>query len=152
MRYLLFLLCILCAPAHAQVFKCTMNGQTVFMDRPCHADAQPEAVRPAAGHYDPQAGAEARERAERDRAALAQREAERAQQAAEQARQQKLTELQPKPLSRCDQLLKDHADAIEWAGKFHHPDNIAREQAKAKHAAERSFFECSPDKRVSRIQ
>jgi uncharacterized small protein (DUF1192 family) len=35
--------------AHAQVYKCRINGQMVFSDQPCAADAKPIDVRPASG-------------------------------------------------------------------------------------------------------
>lgn len=47
----------LTAPAYAQVYKCKINGSTVFSDKPCEEDAKPITVRPAAGHYTPAAEA-----------------------------------------------------------------------------------------------
>lgn len=41
--------------AHAQIYKCRIDGQTVFADHPCAADAQPLDVRPAAGPGTPPA-------------------------------------------------------------------------------------------------
>lgn len=34
---------------HAQVYKCRIDGKTVFSDQPCAADAKPIDVRPASG-------------------------------------------------------------------------------------------------------
>ncbi len=35
--------------AHAQVYKCRVDGKTVFSDQPCAVDAKPIDVRPASG-------------------------------------------------------------------------------------------------------
>lgn len=45
-----------CAPVSAQVYKCTVGGQTTFTDKPCHTDAVPIVVRPAAGYASESAG------------------------------------------------------------------------------------------------
>lgn len=55
----------------------------------------------------------------------------------------------PSAPDKCDQLREKHADAKYWSNEFRHPDNIRREQEKAKKAASDSFFECGPGKRVS---
>lgn len=39
--------------AHAQVYKCNVDGKTVFADQPCATDAKPIDVRPASGHSAP---------------------------------------------------------------------------------------------------
>ena len=44
---------LLATSAHAQVYKCKIDGKTVFADQPCAADAKPIDVRPAAGHSAP---------------------------------------------------------------------------------------------------
>lgn len=44
---------LLATSAHAQVYKCRLDGQTVFADQPCAADAKPIDVRPASGHSAP---------------------------------------------------------------------------------------------------
>ncbi|MDR2690268.1 MAG: DUF4124 domain-containing protein [Azoarcus sp.] len=75
------------SPAAAQVYKCVENGKTVFVDRPCHKDAAPLDVRPAAGAYDAAAAARIRqqtdsiktEAAREDRARETNREITRAQ-------------------------------------------------------------------------
>lgn len=41
---------LLATSAHAQVYKCKIDGKTVFADQPCAADAKPLDVRPASGH------------------------------------------------------------------------------------------------------
>lgn len=46
---------LIATAAHAQIYKCRIDGQTVFADRPCAADAQPLDVRPAAGRGTPPA-------------------------------------------------------------------------------------------------
>lgn len=40
---------LLATSAHAQVYKCRIDGQMVFSDQPCVADAKPIDVRPASG-------------------------------------------------------------------------------------------------------
>lgn len=40
----------LSAPARAQIYKCQINGKTVFSDQPCAPDAAPIKVQPARGH------------------------------------------------------------------------------------------------------
>lgn len=148
MRSTLFI--VVCAvvaiPAHAQIYKCTVDGKTVFMDRPCHIDAQPENVRPAAGGYDPDAAIEVEARTARHRAAVAEAEAERARVAAAQALQRAS---EPKQITRCEQLHQDYNRAMKLASEYRHPDNVARERANALHARDRSFWECSPDNRIS---
>ena len=45
----LLTLMLLSTVAQAQVFRCTVDGHTVFSDQPCAADAQEITVRPASG-------------------------------------------------------------------------------------------------------
>lgn len=53
-RALLTLAALLVATsAHAQVYKCKVDGKTVFADQPCATDAKPIDVRPASGHSAP---------------------------------------------------------------------------------------------------
>jgi hypothetical protein len=42
----------LASGVQAQVYKCKIDGKTVFSDQPCAADAKPMDVRPAAGRAD----------------------------------------------------------------------------------------------------
>lgn len=44
---------LLATSAHAQVYKCKVDGKTVFADQPCATDAKPIDVRPASGHSAP---------------------------------------------------------------------------------------------------
>lgn len=44
---------LLATSAHAQVYKCKIDGKTIFADQPCAADAKPLDVRPAPGHSAP---------------------------------------------------------------------------------------------------
>lgn len=62
------LLLALTAPiaAAAQVYKCQEGGRTVITDRPCHADAKPIEVKPAAGAGDTSEYNSSSERARRD--------------------------------------------------------------------------------------
>ncbi|MCK2088096.1 DUF4124 domain-containing protein [Thauera aromatica] len=46
---------LIATAAHAQVYKCRIDGQAVFADRPCATDAQPLDIRPAAGPGTPPA-------------------------------------------------------------------------------------------------
>jgi hypothetical protein len=41
---------VLITSAHAQVYKCKVDGKAVFSDQPCAADAKAIDVRPASGH------------------------------------------------------------------------------------------------------
>jgi len=43
----------LASGAQAQVYKCKIDGKTVFSDQPCSADAKPIDVRPAMGSGEP---------------------------------------------------------------------------------------------------
>lgn len=45
MRTSAVLLALVCSAAQAEVYRCDKDGKTVFTDRPCHAEAQPEALR-----------------------------------------------------------------------------------------------------------
>lgn len=40
---------LVAASANAQIYKCRVDGKTVFADQPCAADAKPIDVRPASG-------------------------------------------------------------------------------------------------------
>jgi hypothetical protein len=40
---------MLCASAHAQVYKCSIGGATVFQDRPCAGSGEKVNVKPASG-------------------------------------------------------------------------------------------------------
>ena len=44
---------LLATSAHAQVYKCKVDGKTVFADQPCATDAKLIDVRPASGHSAP---------------------------------------------------------------------------------------------------
>lgn len=130
---------------NAQVYKCQENGKTVFSDQPCAADSKRVEVRPATGAFDPKARAEVYKRIDRQAQGVEDgyRMIER-----QQTREAPRVAVPSEP-DKCDQLREKHADAKYWAGEFRHPDNIRREQEKAKKAASDSFFECGPGKRVS---
>lgn len=123
-----------------QVFRCQLDGRTVFSDRPCAPDAEAVTTRPAAGEYDRSAGRSAeirtqtlqRQQALEDIDREAARIADQRRMAAEQAAERK----------RCEALMKQHADALYWSKEFRHPDNVRRERDKANLARERAFFEC----------
>lgn len=126
--------------AQAQVYKCQEGGRTVFSDTPCSLDAERVQVRPATGEYDPEAGARVRQEtaetlsrfAAEDAARQAAREESVVRRAAERAAGQ----------DRCIELRKKKNDAEYWANEFRHPDNIRREQQKAKHWKDRLWWEC----------
>lgn len=124
----------------AQVYKCQEGGRTAFSDTPCSTDAERLNVRPAMGEYDPRAGARVRqetaETLSRFAAEDAARQAARGQaieaRAADRAEEQ----------DRCRDLREKKNDADYWASEFRHPDNIRREQQKAKHWKDRLWWEC----------
>lgn len=41
---------LIATAAHGQVYKCQVDGRTVFSDRPCSSDARKVDIRPASGH------------------------------------------------------------------------------------------------------
>lgn len=142
MAHWVFLIPLLIAAssAQAQMFKCTDGGRTVFSDRPCSDSAEKLKVRPAAGNYDPDAGARARTEtastlarfAAEDAARQAARDSDEAQRRAERAAEQ----------DRCAELRENKNEAEHWAREFRHPDNIRREKEKAKHWKDRLWWEC----------
>lgn len=138
-------LSLLCSgAAQAQVFKCQEGGRTVITDRPC-AGGEKMNVQPASGAFDPRKRAEVYERIDR--------QAQQVQEGYRMIEEQQIRDA-PRPRARaepdeCDQLRERHADAKHWSKEFRHPDNIRREQEKAKKAASDSFFKCGPGKRVS---
>lgn len=146
-RMLLAALAVAALPAHAQVFKCQEGGKTVFSDRPCHAEAQPLKLKPAGGEYDDDAAEAARERSRNEREMVSnierQRDTDRRLAAAEHERKRRLE------AERCAKLRRDHEEAASRAKAFRYPENIRREQEKAKQAASDSFFQCDPGERVS---
>ncbi|QDF95175.1 hypothetical protein CJ010_00715 [Azoarcus sp. DD4] len=147
MKHILFVAALAAAlPAHAQVFKCQEGGKTVFSDRPCHAEAKPLDVKPAAGAYDPAAAAVLEQQTARrlEAQAAAQKYRDKAEERREMARAKEAAEP-----DECARLRQQHADAKRWSKEFHHPENIRREQEKAKKAASDSFFKCGPGERVS---
>lgn len=133
------------ASASAQVYKCQQGGQTVITDRPCHADATPIDVKPAAGAYDPAEAAAASRRFVRQLQADAARQ--RAQDKADERRA--AARAQPDAPDECERMRDDHARAKRLAKDFIHPHNIARQEEIARELASRSFHACPPSKRIS---
>lgn len=130
--------------AHAQVYKCQEGGKTVITDRPCMG-GETMNVRPASGTFDPKKRAEVYERIDRQ----AQQVDEGYRMIEEQrAREAPRKRARAEP-DECDRLREQHADAKHWSKEFQHPDNVRREQDKAKKAASDSFFKCGPGRRVS---
>lgn len=134
-------LSLLCsAAAQAQVYKCVEGGRTVYSQEPCSHRAEVIDATPATGGYDARAHAQRRaqnarimglqavDEAERD----AKRRATDRQRDAERSAQQR----------RCDELRSKKQDAEYWSKEFRHPDNINREQAKAKKGASDLWWEC----------
>lgn len=128
------------SPAWAQVYKCEGAGATVFSDRPCGTEAQRVEAAPAAGAYDPAAGA--RRRLETDLLRSRQAADDAARVAARERAQAASEARKASERSRCDTLREQRADAQRWAGEFRHPDNIRREQQKAEAASDRLWWEC----------
>lgn len=62
-QQLLLAICaaVIASTSQAQIYKCTVDGKSVFSDRPCAADSQPINSTPAAGGYNPAAGDAARQ-------------------------------------------------------------------------------------------
>lgn len=139
-RTLIFLAALSPLTAAAQIYRCNVDGKTVFMDRPCAGDSTPHQVQPAAGAFDPEAGAAAQARAQRDRAAIEQRESQT--QAARQEALRRAEADRKAKEARCNQIARARNDAEYWSREFRHPDNVRREQEKAAYAKEREFFEC----------
>ncbi len=133
------------AGANAQVYKCVEDGRTVMTDRPCHADATPIEVKPAAGTYDPEAGAAASKRlAEQIEADMAR---QRLQDKADARRA--AARAMPEAPDECDRMRADHARAKRLAKDFLHPHNVRRQEEIARELVSRSFHECPPSKRIS---
>lgn len=133
--------------ALGQVYKCVEGGRTVFSDRPCAAEAERIDVRPATGEYDRAAGLRAESRRLTDESRLAEIEMQRRARARQSASPASRTDRNPP--DECEQMRREHADAEHWAKTFRHPDNIKREQDRAKDLASKSFFGCAPDRRVT---
>ena len=141
MRPILFIaLLFASSTAFAQVFKCSVDGRTVFSDRPCSADSAPIDLRPAMGQYDRDAAREAETRTSRERARVSEIETER--RVSQNRVQAEIEAKRQAELDRCAKIGKDKADAETRAARFHHPDQIKREREKAKHLATRQFFDC----------
>lgn len=126
--------------AQAQVYKCVENGKTVFSGIPCSADAKAVNATPAMGDFDPAAAARVNSETAAIKAKLAAQDAERT--AARQAAAARVESSRSAEQDRCANIRAKKNDAEYWAREFRHPDNIAREQAKAEHWKERLWWEC----------
>lgn len=126
--------------AQAQVYKCVEGGKTVYSQEPCGHRATVIDSTPATGSYDARAHAQRRAQNARimglQAADEAERDAKRAatdrQRDAERSAQQR----------RCDELRRNKQSSEYWAKEFRHPDNIRREQDKAKKGASDLWWEC----------
>lgn len=131
-----------CAPASAQVYKCTIDGRAVFSGSPCAIDAKPITVNPASGPGNYDDALRARNQARRD--ARAARDIEQQRSAARALRSRTHGGIGPAEKSdRCKEIERERASAEKWSQEYTHPDNIKREQGKLKHYEQRDFFECS---------
>ena len=138
-------LCLLCSTgAQAQVYKCTENGKTVITDRPC-VGGEAMNVQPAAGHFDPKKRAAVYERIEKQGRDIDDGyrmiEEQRAREAPRPRAAAEPDERSAKE-RRCDELRSRKQSAEYWSKEFRHPDNINREQAKAKKGASDLWWEC----------
>jgi len=126
--------------AGAQVYKCQEAGRVTYSQEPCAGRVEVIDATPATGGYDSGAatarraqnsrimGQQARDDAEVDarrRATDRQRDVERAQQQ-----------------QRCDALRRDKRDGEYWSKEMRHPDNVRREQERAKQAGSALWWEC----------
>lgn len=134
------LLVLVATSSHAQVFKCTENGKTVFSDRPCGDTAREVDVRPARGGYDPGAAARIRNQTERLNSQFAAQD--RAREAARQADAARIDAERKAKADKCSQIRRERDRAEYWAGEFRHKDNIARERAAQKDAQDALWWEC----------
>lgn len=110
-RPLIIVAAMLALPVHAQIYKCTEDGKTVFSDKPCRPDAKPIEVRPAAGQADPEAEAAARRAHQERLEKLRERGELRARQ---DAREQREREARNR---LCDSI---QADIDRYAAKIKH--------------------------------
>lgn len=128
------------AAAQAQVYKCQDGGHTVYSQDPCPGRAQIIDATPATGGYDPGAAAQRRAQNARIGAQNAVEDARRdrlraqtdAQRDAERAEKQR----------RCEQIRRSKQSSEYWSKEFRHPDNIRREQDRAKQAGSELWWEC----------
>lgn len=127
-------------PVQAQIFKCTENGKSVFSDRPCAPDAAAMDVKPAAGGYNRLDDLRARSRTAQNEAELLKIDMDRA--ARRQATAREIDVKRQAEADRCKEIREKKQDAEYWAKEFRHPDNVQREQDKAKHWKERLWWEC----------
>ena len=126
--------------AQAQVYKCVEGGRTVYAQEPCGRRAEVIDATPATGGYD--AAAHAQRRAQNARIQLQQgiddiwldtnRKIADRQRSAEQKAKER----------RCDELRSRKQDAEYWSKEFRHPDNVRREQDKAKKGASELWWQC----------
>jgi len=126
--------------AHAQVYKCEQAGRVTYSQEPCVGRAEIIDATPATGGYD--SGAAAARRAQNSRImgqqarddveVDARRRATDRQRDAERALQQQ----------RCDALRRDKREGEKLAQEMRHPDNVRREQERAKAAGSALWWEC----------
>jgi hypothetical protein len=126
--------------AQAQVYKCVEGGTTIYAQEPCGRRAQEIDATPATGRYD--AAAHAQRRAQNARIELQQgiddirletnRKIADRQRSAERSEKER----------RCAELRSRKQDAEYWSKEFRHPENVRREQDKAKKGASDLWWEC----------
>lgn len=134
-------------PADAQVYKCMVNGNTVYSGTPCAADATAITVKPAAGQPDPLETYRAQQRAARDKLRVQSLDAEKQlrQLETEMKRDQALQAVQAekqRKADKCANVRRDLAHEREWSERFIMEENRARARAAAKALEDREFFDC----------
>lgn len=129
--------------ASAQVYRCTIDGQTVFSGTPCAIDAEQINVRPSSGPGSYDDALRARLRALQDARAV--REIEYRRTAERASRSITSGGIGGSDKSdRCKDIARERASAEKLSQIYISPDNIKREQEKLKHYEQRDFFECAP--------
>lgn len=143
-RTALFTLALIaCEPSFAQVYRCTIDGRTVFSGTPCAIDAEQINVRPSSGPGSRDDALRARLRALQDARTV--REIEYRRAAERTARSITPGGIGGSDKSdRCKEIARERSKAERLSQAYVVPDNIRREQEKLKHYEQRDFFECAP--------
>lgn len=135
------------APSSAQVYKCTVNGNTVYSGTPCATDATAITVKPAAGQPDALETYRAQQLAERDKLRVQSIDAERQMQRlqVEMKRDQAVQSVQAekqRQADKCANVRRDLAHEREWSERFIMEENRARARESARKLEDREFFDC----------
>lgn len=144
---LLILSALAAPPADAQVYKCTVNGNTVYSGTPCASGASALNVKPAAGQPDALEVERARLRAEQDKLRLQAIETNKQlrREITDRKRDQALDAVQAqkqRQADKCADVRRNLAHEREWSERFVMEENRARAREAARKLEDREFFDC----------